>query len=317
MHTKASKTSITIASIALLFNAMAVAMPHWRSSWVALIGYGARRHWGLLAVQGRKMTMHHTMFENNCKWNGALMLGNSCLSPICKWYLLKCQVYFDLCLYSYGAAFFVLLALLIHLLCLIWTCMLSTRSLRWAATWWPVAALFHMGGAIFWVVITEGIFDALDEESWYPIPTPGASFFIACVGGFGQCVCVFIGFQLMKTWPEVDPDDPNQFMSDSSEPEEDYEAEEVMKVAQPMPMTPGPMAPTAPMAPTLPAESAVPTETERQWYYKDKGGQEQGPYPTSIMLGWYGQGSIGSDLELRRDDEDSYSPLGDGSRFRQ
>ena len=61
-------------------------------------------------------------------------------------------------------------------------------------------------------------------------------------------VCVFIGFQLMKTWPEadgfelgkvaegsatglfffnenkicqVDPDDPNQFMSDSSEPEED------------------------------------------------------------------------------------------------
>lgn len=189
--------------------------------------------------------------------------------------------------------------------------MLSTRSLRWAATWWPVAALFHMGGAIFWVVITEGIFDALDEESWYPIPTPGASFFIACVGGFGQCVCVFIGFQLMKTWPEVDPDDPNQFISDSSEPEEDDVSEEVMKVAQPMPMTPGP-------APTVPgAESAAPTGTERQWYYKDKGGQEQGPYPTSIMLGWYGQGSIGSDLELRRDDEDSYSPLGDGSRFRQ
>ena len=40
-------------------------------------------------------------------------------------------------------------------LCLIWTCMLSTRSLRWAATWWPVAALLHLGGAIFWVVITE------------------------------------------------------------------------------------------------------------------------------------------------------------------
>ena len=55
IHTKASKTSITIASIALsggpvvgfvlcfygqrpavprIFNAMAIAMPHWRSSWV-------------------------------------------------------------------------------------------------------------------------------------------------------------------------------------------------------------------------------------------------------------------------------------------
>lgn len=102
-------------------------------------------------------------------------------------------------------------------------------------------------------------------------------------------------------------------MSDSSEPEEDDETEEVMKVAQPLP-TPGPM--TTVPGPVPPADSA-PTETERQWYYKDKGGQEQGPFPTSIMLGWYGQGSIGSDLELRRDDEDSYSPLGDGSRFRQ
>ena len=60
---------------------MAIALPQWRSTWVALIGYGRRRHWGLLAVQGGKpgsqhcfkghlspprMTMHHTMFDNNC-----------------------------------------------------------------------------------------------------------------------------------------------------------------------------------------------------------------------------------------------------------
>jgi len=311
-HTKSSKTAITIASLALIFNMAAVAMPQWRSSWEALIGYGTRRHWGLLAVQGRKMQLHHTMYENNCKWYGHLMLGNSCLSPICKWYQLKCHTYFDLCLYSYSAAFVILLAMLIHVLCLAWTCMLSTRSLRWAATWWPVCAFLHVGGSVFWIIITEGLFDILDEESWFPIPTPGAAFVLACIGGFAQCVCTYLGFHLTKLWPEVDIDDPSQFITDSeqeAEPQEYFEEE--VQAEQPQ-MIPGPMAPMPPEA----ADGAPAQPKERQWYYQDMGGQEQGPFPTSLMMGWYGQGAIGSDLPMRRDDEDQCTPLGDGSRFR-
>mmetsp|Transcript_14226 Transcript_14226/g.16627 ORF Transcript_14226/g.16627 Transcript_14226/m.16627 type:complete len:266 (-) Transcript_14226:47-844(-) len=263
------------------------------------------------------MTLHHTMFQNNCKWYGTLMLGNSCLSPICKWYLLKCQVYFDLCLFSYSAAAVILLGLVIHLLCLIWTWMLSPRTLRWAATWWPVSTFLHLGGAIFWVIITEGIFDSLDEESWYPIPTPGAAFFLACVGGFGECVCVFISFQLMRMWPEVDPDDPAQFLSDSDEPEDDEDEEEEAKpVFQQGFSQPPPPGPTAVPAAADPAAQEPDGAGERRWYYKDKSDEEQGPFLTSMMLGWYAQGSIGADLLLRREDESEFAPLGDGSRFR-
>eukprot|EP00438_Fugacium_kawagutii_P011420 Skav235893 [mRNA] locus=scaffold256:7233:9759:+ [translate_table: standard] len=39
LHTKSSKTSITIAVIALIFNGMAFMMPHWRSSWAACTEY--------------------------------------------------------------------------------------------------------------------------------------------------------------------------------------------------------------------------------------------------------------------------------------
>eukprot|EP00913_Durusdinium_trenchii_P016659 g15658.t1 len=248
VHTKASKTAITVASIALVFNAMAIAMPHWRTSWVALIGYGGRRRnvaWRKLVESCLKLLRQqalglacssrakdaispHDMFLRKAslvalltgKWYGHLLLGNACLSPICKWYLLKCNTYFDFCIYSYSAAFVIVLGFIVHVLCLIWTCFLTGRSLRWASTWWPVAAMLHLGGSVFWIIVTEGIFDQLDEESWYPIPTPGAAFFLACVGGLGQLVCVWLGFSLKSMWPEVDPDDPSQFITDSEKSEE-------------------------------------------------------------------------------------------------
>ncbi|CAE7526122.1 MMK1 [Symbiodinium sp. KB8] len=223
-YTKASRTAIIVGSLGLIFNIMAIVLPNWRSSWVALIGYGTRRNWGLLYVQGRQTTFHHTMYDNNCKWYGHLMLGNSCLSPICRWYLLKCNSYFELCLYSYSAALGIIIGTIVQTLCLYWTVALTTRTLRWAANWWPVAAMLNIAGTVFWIIMTEGIFEDLNEESWYPVPPPGLSFILACASAVLQMVNAFLGYTLHYMWPEVDPDNPDQF--DSGTDSEDEDAEE-------------------------------------------------------------------------------------------
>ena len=61
----------------------------------------------------------------------------------------------------------------------------------------------------------QGIFDQLDEESWYPVPTPGIAFFLALTGGFGHIVNSWLAYSLTKTWPELDAEDVKQFYSDS------------------------------------------------------------------------------------------------------
>lgn len=188
--------------------------------------------------------------------------------------------------------------------------------------------MLHLGGSVFWIIVTEGIFDQLDEESWYPIPTPGAAFFLACVGGLGQLVCVWLGFSLKSMWPEVDPDDPSQFITDSekSEDEDDVAAyEEAMPEMTKAPM-PGPAMPaTMPELPQggaatysagSPAAESTPEKPQRQWYYQDNNGDEQGPFPESMMIGWHSQGSFTSDLLIRREDETDFAPLGDGIRLR-
>ncbi|CAE7230127.1 MMK1 [Symbiodinium natans] len=224
VHTRASRTAIIVGSLSLIFNIMAIALPNWRSSWVGLIGYGTRRNWGLLYVQGRTTTFHHTMYDNNCKWYGHLMLGNSCLSPICRWYLLKCNVYFELCMISYGAALGMILGTILESLCLYWTVAFTTRTLRWAANWWPVAAMMNIAGAVVWIILTENIFEELNEESWYPVPPPGMSFILAIVSAVGMLVNAYLGYTLHYMWPEVDPDDESQF--DSEEETNDEEDEQ-------------------------------------------------------------------------------------------
>mmetsp|Transcript_55845 Transcript_55845/g.133572 ORF Transcript_55845/g.133572 Transcript_55845/m.133572 type:complete len:346 (+) Transcript_55845:110-1147(+) len=310
MHTKASKTSMIVGAIGLLFNVASLLIPQWRSSWVALIGYGSRRYWGLLAVQGRKMTLHHTMYDNNCKWYGHLMIGNSCISPICRWYLLKCNLYFDLCIISYGCLFFVALGVLVHALCLYWTVALSPRTLKWSAGWWPVAAVMHLAAGIAWIILTENIFEQLDEESWYPVPPPGISFFLAMLGGLSQLVCAYIACNLTKMWPEVDPDDPYQFMTDSEEEggygedsdEEDSEDEDPKKQAQAQK--------GAQAAPPGPAP-ALPQPVESRWIIKDEADQESGPYTAAQVKGMLASSTVTADTQIRAEHEQTFARFGD------
>jgi len=315
MHTKASRTAIIVGSLSWIFGAMAVVLPSWRSSWVGLIGYGTRRNWGLLYVAGRKTTFHHTMYDNNCKWYGHLMLGNSCLSPICRWYLLKCNVYFELCLYSYSAAVGVILGLMLQTLCLYWTFLLSTRSLRWAANWWPVAALLFLGGAIFWVVMTEGLFEQLNEESWYPVPPPGLSFILACVSTVGMLVNAYLGYTLHYMWPEVDPDDPDQFDSDDEEVEEENDTDDEKKDGARDYGYGDSGYPGAADDGSAKVQQQVqqPTVPDRQYYYQDHQGQLQGPWPAQQLLAWYQQGMLTPDIQIRASDEMDFHPIGDGS----
>jgi len=316
-YTKASRTAIIVGSLGLIFNIMAIVLPNWRSSWVGLIGYGTRRNWGLLYVQGHQTTFHHTMYDNNCKWYGHLMLGNSCLSPICRWYLLKCNSYFELCLYSYSAALGIIIGTIVQTLCLYWTVLLTTRTLRWAANWWPVAAMLNIAGTVFWIIMTEGIFEELNEESWYPVPPPGLSFVLACASAVLQLVNAFLGYTLHYMWPEVDPDNPDQF--DSGTDSEDEDAEELDPDEKQGGYWGydgyggyggGDAAADGGISAQSPSASP-----ERQWYYKDSYGQVQGPFPTSKMQEWVGAGHLGAQIEARAIDETDFSPIGDGSRI--
>jgi len=245
------------------------------------------------------------------------MLGNSCLSPICRWYLLKCNSYFELCLYSYSAALGIIIGTIVQALCLYWTVLLTTRTLRWAANWWPVAAMLNIAGTVFWIIMTEGIFEELNEEAWYPVPPPGLSFVLACASAVLQLVNAFLGYTLHYMWPEVDPDNPDQF--DSGTDSEDEDAEELDPDEKQGGYWGydgyggyggGDAAADGGISAQSPSASP-----ERQWYYKDSYGQVQGPFPTSKMQEWVGAGHLGAQIEARAIDETDFSPIGDGSRI--
>jgi len=72
--------------------------------------------------------------------------------------------------------------------------------------------------------------------------------------------------------------------------------------------------PTA-TAETIPSvEEAAPVE-ERHWFYKDAAGNEQGPYPSSVMSGWSRSGFFPPETMVRSEDEAEFSELGNGMRL--
>eukprot|EP00930_Biecheleria_cincta_P098906 TRINITY_DN90556_c0_g1_i1.p1 TRINITY_DN90556_c0_g1~~TRINITY_DN90556_c0_g1_i1.p1 ORF type:complete len:399 (+),score=74.64 TRINITY_DN90556_c0_g1_i1:159-1355(+) len=318
MHTRLSVALIIAGILGLVLQGMSLAVPSWRSSYMGLIGYATRRHWGLFTVWGSRSQMHHTVSSDTCAWSSQLIVLNSCLSPICKWYLLKCQRYFDLMLFSYGTGVVIVLCWIIQVLCVVWSFIFSTRTIRFAATWYPVIALFSLAGTIFWVVMTEVMFQELDEKSFYPVPPIGASF-IASVGAIVcQIANSIMARQLKYMWPEIDPDDPHQFSSsedDEDDSDEDSDEETKPKKAKAKGAAHPPQVQQVQQVGFAPQQEGGPQE--RQWFYQDQMGNVQGPFPTSQMQQWYASGTFPADMPLRAETEATFTPLGDGSRFAQ
>jgi len=144
-RTKNSRSSYAvyvIGGFSVFFNFISIAFPYWRSSWVAVIGYGHRRHWGLFVVQGRFSRPHHLVSDIACKHFGETMLGSTCTSPLCRWYRLKCHTYYNFMLASYICAFFYIVAQILFLLVFRWMIKLEPRSIRYANLWVKVAVFF-------------------------------------------------------------------------------------------------------------------------------------------------------------------------------
>lgn len=318
MHTRLSVAYIIAGILAAVLQGTSLLVPAWRSSYMGLIGYGTRRHWGLFTVWGRESQMHHTVSTDTCAWAAQLIFANSCLSPICKWYYLKCYTYFDLMMYSYGVGFIIVICWIIQLLCVFWSFIFSTRTIRFSKTWYPVIMFFTLVSTVFWVVMTEFMFEELDTISFYPVPPIGAAF-IASVGAIiCQIANTVMSRQLAYMWPEIDPDDPHQFSSSEDDDEDDSDEDSEDSKPKRKAKAKGSAHPQqVPQVGFAPAPQPQGAPQERQWFYQDKMGNVQGPFPTSQMQQWYSAGTFPPDMPVRAENEASFTPLGDGSRFTQ
>eukprot|EP00931_Biecheleriopsis_adriatica_P085526 TRINITY_DN6007_c0_g1_i1.p1 TRINITY_DN6007_c0_g1~~TRINITY_DN6007_c0_g1_i1.p1 ORF type:complete len:567 (-),score=107.14 TRINITY_DN6007_c0_g1_i1:85-1785(-) len=297
IYTASSRTAVICAIAGLLVNLLSLLLPNWRTNWIGVIGYGSSRSWGLWGIQGRSFQLHSTAYQNACKWYGSLMIGGICQSPICKWYWTKCNAYYELMLISFGAGFFLLLAFIFHSLSLYWTVLLTPRTIRWTTYWWPVTAILHIATITLYFILSQNTFDSLDTDSVYPVPNPGASLFMSIIGAVLQVVNTWLAYTLRRMWPEIDPDDSDEFYeldTDSGE-DEDFEEETEKK-------------PTAQTGPVY-------TGPSRQWYYEDRSGKVQGPFPTEQIEQWQRNGSFEPETPFRASDESIFTPFGDGSRL--
>eukprot|EP00440_Ansanella_granifera_P009131 gb/GFBE01009891.1/.p1 GENE.gb/GFBE01009891.1/~~gb/GFBE01009891.1/.p1 ORF type:complete len:400 (+),score=68.43 gb/GFBE01009891.1/:1-1200(+) len=317
-HSASSRTAIVCGGIGLIANVMAIIMPSWRASYIGLLGYGHRRYWGLWQVEGQKRQFHWNIQKDTCEWWTRLMLGNTCLSPICKWYQHKCFVYWDLMAYSVGVGTICIIAVIIQMFCVYWTIKFDTRSIAWAANWWCVACFLHTTAILAYQIIVQFIFEELDRLSWYPLPFPGAGWFLALLGAIMLVVNTVLGFTLRRMWPEVDPDDSDQFASDDDDSDSDEAPKKVKKPQAKAKAASGAAASGAASAAAAAAPKAAAGKSSdgRQWFYKDKSDKEQGPFPTSQVLEWHSKGAFPPETMFRSANEKDFAPLGDGSRLK-
>lgn len=201
-HSSTSITIMILAGLAALLNLIALLVPYWRSNYQIMLGYMNYRHWGLFAVQGRTRKMHHVMMTDNCGYWGGLMLGGLCQSPICLWYKLKCEVYFELMCVSYGCAAGFIIGFIIHLISLVNTARLNPRSLKVASRCWPLSAILHLACVITYFILTEEMFEELDAKSTYPTPDPGLSMYATFIATIMLVAISVLGFSLSGMWPE-------------------------------------------------------------------------------------------------------------------
>jgi len=178
---------------------------------------------------------------------------------------------------SYISAFFYIVAQIILLLVMRWMIRLEPRSIKFANIWVKVAVILQLGSVIAWFWLSEVMFDELEQMAFYPKPSPGVSFILAVISSIGWIACTILIRILAGMWPEVDPDDPDQFADDDDDDDDDD------------------------------------ASAERKWYYQDTSGAIQGPFTSSKMLGWIDAGQLGPDIQVRAADAKDFTPIGDGS----
>lgn len=120
---------------------------------------------------------------------------------------MKCEVYTDIMWVSFLSGVLKILGLIVQGWCLYWTIKLTPRLIRWAGTWWFVAAVLELVAVVWYVFMTEWLLDSLNQQAVYPEQTLGISFFFSCVAVLALIVCAVLGVLLMKIWPEDDEDD--------------------------------------------------------------------------------------------------------------
>jgi len=201
-HGSTSVTVMILGGLALLLNLIALVVPYWRSNYQVMLGYMNYRHWGLFSVQGRTRKMHHTVMTDTCGYWGGLMLGGLCQSPICLWYKLKCEVYFELMCLSYGCAFAFIIGFILHIISLVNTARMKPRSLKIASRCWPLCTILHLACVITYFIMTEEMFEELDAKSTYPTPDPGLSMYATFASVFMLFGISILGFMLSGSWPE-------------------------------------------------------------------------------------------------------------------
>eukprot|EP00441_Pelagodinium_beii_P014608 CAMPEP_0197662688 /NCGR_PEP_ID=MMETSP1338-20131121/54349_1 /TAXON_ID=43686 ORGANISM="Pelagodinium beii, Strain RCC1491" /NCGR_SAMPLE_ID=MMETSP1338 /ASSEMBLY_ACC=CAM_ASM_000754 /LENGTH=393 /DNA_ID=CAMNT_0043240633 /DNA_START=119 /DNA_END=1300 /DNA_ORIENTATION=+ len=280
-YTRSSYAVMVIGGFSLLFNFIGIGMPYWRSSWVAVIGYGHARHWGLFYLQGRAVRLHHEVSDIACKHMGETMLGGTCIDPLCRWYQLKCLHYYDFYVQSYVIGVVLVCVTIIYVLVMRWMIILNPRTIKFANMWVRIATFLQLASIIAWFFFSEMMFSGLEEMAYYPRPPFGLSFFLMSAAVFGWIVVTVLVRILRSMWPEVDPDDPDQFASDEDDDDEEDSPNK-----------------------------------QREWFYKDLQGAEQGPFKSSEMIGWIDSGHLPTETLVRAAEESDYSELGNGSKIK-
>merc|ERR1719197_2473634 len=144
---------------------MAVCMSEWRIDWYGSFGYNERKSWGLFNVKGRTTQSWQVLTENTCKWWGSMRTFNSCQSPICHWYFIKCRTYTDMWMVSWSVGIAFVFGLIIHAVCTMFTFRMTPRSLRWASIWWCVVLFIQITGLVVHFIVMEELFGALQNYS--------------------------------------------------------------------------------------------------------------------------------------------------------
>jgi hypothetical protein len=206
-HSMGSIGTVIVAIFCWLLQAVAIAMPGWRTSYNGMLGYPAFRSWGILNIKGMRTQSMYQQAYDTCGYYAELNVGGVCASPICVYYRVKCWTYTDMMIYSYCIAVAMFIAQFIHMLCIIWTVKFTCKTIKWAALWWPVVSFLDIAGGVTWLVMSEITFDTLNVSSVYPTPSPSYCAVASAIAMVGLCICTWLGCFQWRRWPNPDDED--------------------------------------------------------------------------------------------------------------
>eukprot|EP00929_Paragymnodinium_shiwhaense_P041479 TRINITY_DN21531_c0_g1_i1.p1 TRINITY_DN21531_c0_g1~~TRINITY_DN21531_c0_g1_i1.p1 ORF type:complete len:379 (+),score=48.21 TRINITY_DN21531_c0_g1_i1:105-1241(+) len=221
-HTMASITVLILSSIAWVMQAGAIMTPAWRNDWKGMFGYFGSRSWGLWSVSGVRTQSWNEFQTTACKIWGRLNTFAMCQSPICQWYQVKCQSYYEMSMLNYGCGVAFVVCLGIHSVCIFFTAKMTPRTLYWASIWWWVVIVSQLLLLITHYALMESMFGELIAQSFYPDPAFGPSFVASVMALVCLMCCGGLGTILSSIWPmrNLDSDSEDSLSDDSGDEKE-------------------------------------------------------------------------------------------------